>query len=1780
MKKVLLFLGVILIGVFFVLGFNYYKGTFSNFQNDGYVIETKNSSKYYFQNNAEYKVYNTKDLVAFVDNEKKSKSISKASFIHYNDGSVSVFKDAAVVDLSKMDQKSFLYYTVHSGTVFTKAGLDFKVSYLEKQLSFSKFIIKISANKYLVASPTLSVKVGDNEQNVKSGYIELTYFDGNIVKLQNQEIDIQNISSDITINLDTDTVIKVSKKRIYYKDVFKINLGEITIASNDNIEIVKDVNNTRIDKGTKTNQTIVDNNNNNNNNNSNGNNGNGSDNTSTDTKAQSGLNNNSQSSDTEEEEQKVNVVYHQGAFDTVTSGNVDAAEIETTRVVENNAAVKDAEFTITKFDVTANSVSATAEVVDTEAVLTGDLKIKIINAASNEVVYYSQDTSGSNTINVEVATLKPDTNYILIMNRDYEKNSVPYNKDFIQKTFVTSPLGVTVEKEYVKSDEAKFVVKRSSYSRTESVSYQLFDNTIKMDITPYDNVIDFSTDDTNLRELIFDGLAPNHEYNIRFFDFVYVNTKIDSSDSNYNQTFKTLKKRPNIGNTSYSIDKKDSRFIIYLNDMFDSYGGINSYRVDVYDSSTGELIVNKSSKPTSTIEFKIDGNLLKREVNYRAYIYLIFNDNEKEYEIPIGSEEIRVGGIEGPEVRWYPGDDTTFERIVGRVVIKERDVEHNKMINTDESIFVTYQNLSVGADPVTVIYRPGTDYTLVGDTIELNFDKNGMRKNDSYLFTVKAYVDYKDGNGHTLSDISQFIVHTLEPNNISTSNENLTGNSGNNNPFEVNIKLGPESASGNVNLESRTMKSVLVRFYSKIYNQDSPCTAENLCWEKRFYDLIDENTGKYFCESYQSKLKELFFDNYFNVKPATLDINPDDITYGEYYLVVTGAYDYTEYENELPIVSPPIPIRAKSTSGSVINKKVPLDIKKILNEEKTDELNVGTQVGFELTANITAPVRIKSITYNAYNYATGQRVFSKKEISTDGNIVSTIVPITTDRSNPDTTLLRGLNYNFDCVVEYYDLDGNEVDPETSVRSLVYDTNRQDSVLEIYQSNRTSSSITFKYTLKDTDGVIVGSRLKYYKDNSTENAYDITLSPANVDSPNSFVIPRSNFGGGTLHGYVEKRYNESESSERIDVIDYYFTEGLITNLGNVYFSISEGLNKQVIKFIDLTTVQESNIVGADVILSALGHGDTFLKNLSIEKGNVINIDYRDITHLLGKEIGLDVKLYYDTGVYGIDAEQQGNNGYALQRRSDRSYITFVDENDSSIRSFANKINHDFVNKHINATSLDNTLNKEFDYTLANGFFVNPDSEPFSVKVLNTTMGRCSGSCKFQFNEIKPTMSIKSEQGFVTTFDLDATVSGIDRADEESFQIVAKKWLCNNEGCTSKQYLEGKDSVWSLEEFNSAVTTIRNLDISSTYRVYYYWKSAQFGDELKPFYYSTSDSYDYYSQFTTSNDVGLDEVYTSYNGDSVNHKREMQIHFKLNVLDGYNGIKFKIYYKDGPNDIEPFVIPEIPLNRLNNFLDGEEYVYPIDIYTDAEHRLLTKKVYYVDVEPYLAGSSNELKSEKGVKFNFLIPKPKITVSRISDIVDKKFDIRVFMKDSYNALADENHTTYDIYLDQGNGRTYLDSGEVGKTKTYWGVDCSNSAETCNIIIEYEADLLNTKTFNTEKETFTFNISNPISLGTSMIIASSDTSKIRVGFVDSYAITNINSVDYTIYDDQGNLLKSASNYKTVWGTSGAYLYFDLPAALDSPYVFENGKIYTIQMQLYSEDSMVGNVSLEYSKG
>ena len=237
------------------------------------------------------------------------------------------------------------------------------------------------------------------------------------------------------------------------------------------------------------------------------------------------------------------------------------------------------------------------------------------------------------------------------------------------------------------------------------------------------------------------------------------------------------------------------------------------------------------------------------------------------------------------------------------------------------------------------------------------------------------------------------------------------------------------------------------------------------------------------------------------------------------------------------------------------------------------------------------------------------------------------------------------------------------------------------------------------------------------------------------------------------------------------------------------------------------------------------------------------------------------------------------------------------------------------------------------------------------------------------------------------------------------------------------------------------------------------------------------------------------------------------------------------------------------------------------------------------PYVEDSNHNpdyLQGKERVKFNFNIPKPTVTVSRTTDVVDSKFNARVYMKDSYNALGTEENYKYSVYVQEGtNAPVYYVDGIPGTPTNVFDIDCSHSIESCNIIVQYEADLTNTGSYTTLKSTHTITINSSISVGVPMIVydASNDES-IRIGFVNAYQINHSTRVDYTIYDDQGNVIKSASEFSPTWGNSGSYDYFDLPSSLDPGYSFESGKIYNIQLQLYGDTGLAGNVSLEYTKG
>ncbi len=1698
MKKILMIISLVLIVGFFVFGITYYRGVYNDFQYDGYVIETSTNEKQYFLANSKYKVYERDGIAKFNNSDNEEKSISTDTFIHYLDGSASVLSKSAIVDLSEMNKKSFEYYSLYLGSVLTKTGNDYKISYLDKQLTFNEFLLKTSNNKYMIVSPTLKIDVDGKTQDVKSGFIELTFVDGNIVKLQNQEINIQNVPDNVVLSLNADTTINLKNKKIYYKGVEKINLGEITINSDDNIEIVPDENNTIINNGgsktTEANTTSNDN------------------------------GNNTSSSPSK--------IIHQGDFEEVASGIVDAAEIEIEKVVEDNAAIKDAVFNIEEFEVTANSVNAKVGVTDEAAVLTGTLYIKIIKASTNEVVYYEQDNTGSNSIEVEVMSLVPNTNYILIMNRDYVKNNITYNKDFVQKTFVTSSLGVSAEIDYLRTDEVSVNIVKNDYSKVTKLGYKLVDNTIKQEVD--DGEVEFN--DNNSVNLDFLNLESNHNVTLSLFDFVYGNTIINISSDEYNYNYNTLKQKPVISNTSFSVDKKNSKFVVYLNNITDKDSGIKQYRADVYEASTNKYVTSKTSNTNANIEFQIDGTLLNRNTNYRVYTYLIFDDNQIEYEIPIGSETIAVTGVEGPAVTFY-SDNITFERIQGRIVI----LDPNSTINTSEKVYVSYQNLSVGAEPIVVPY----ELSMAGDQGIIEFDRNNLRANDSYLFTVKASVDYHDGNGYTLVDISQFIVQTGMPTNFTVKYNDRTSEF-----MEQSFYVETQLAGANdvsAALEASTMKSIMFKLYSTKYDKATECIPSNECWTKRYYDQnTDDNND------YNSSLKEDYYDTTFKITQDTLGVATNEITYGQYFIEILGAYDYTDYKNELPIIlEEPILISANNATGSVTNKNVPVNVEYIYNEGTYDFLDNNTQIGFNVTANIVANVRTDSIVYRIFDAETNRLVQEKTVVSEDGTVPS----VRFDLSNEHTdSLIRGKEYYFQFTINYtIDSEGKT---EESEESIHYETVKQPAIIEIYQSDRKNGNVEFNYTFKDIDYSVSDSKLYYYKNSSTNNFETIDLVRTN-DTEGTISIP---FTNGTLHAYVKRKLKDSANLDTINLINYYFADEVSqSEIGNIIYTINSGNNLCSIQFTP-TTIQQRNVVGYDITLSN-GSKSVEFKNVVPDTSNKVDILFSDIKKLISPSetdklyITANIKAYYDTGIYGINAQNKGS-GYALQL-TNYSYTKFNNK-------FAfNKDAFDSVNKSVTYSYIhDSSIVQNLTYELENGY-MEFNSNKTSIKVLDSKNATCSENCSFYFSAITPTMEVTRETVGVTTFNFAANISGIEDEYIPNFKIVADTYLCSNDSCSSNELVS---KTWfTLDEFNNSANIIRDLDVNKTYRVYYYWTIND--TDMHEFFFKNTNDSTYYSTFTTKNNIGISNAYAYYRGSYYYNTRELFITYLVSVLEGYDGVDYYMYYIENGVAHEAMTISSDSLNNLILGTTGGRYTKRINI----KHILEAGKTYYIDVRPYYIknGEKKSLVAENGIKFNFTIQKPGVTVSRISDISNNSFSIRVLLKDTYNVLGE--YQTFKVFTESNGVRTEIGQGTSGQAVVFDNVVCSG--DSCDIIVQYKMDRKNLGTYTTTESVHTIALLNDIYIGNASVTSISDTTKIRISFTDSYKLTQANNIVYTIYDEEFNVVSSVDSFTPTWGETSNTVYLDLPENL------QPGS-YTIQLQVYYNTDLVGNASLDYVKG
>jgi len=104
----------IVVIVLFIVGFaTFYKDGSLVFDSDGYIINaTENSSdSYSFASGTKYKT-NLANDISFEDADNKSVSVDSASFVHYNDGSLSFLQNGALLDLDKVNEDYVPFYNI------------------------------------------------------------------------------------------------------------------------------------------------------------------------------------------------------------------------------------------------------------------------------------------------------------------------------------------------------------------------------------------------------------------------------------------------------------------------------------------------------------------------------------------------------------------------------------------------------------------------------------------------------------------------------------------------------------------------------------------------------------------------------------------------------------------------------------------------------------------------------------------------------------------------------------------------------------------------------------------------------------------------------------------------------------------------------------------------------------------------------------------------------------------------------------------------------------------------------------------------------------------------------------------------------------------------------------------------------------------------------------------------------------------------------------------------------------------------------------------------------------------------------------------------------------------------------------------------------------------------------------------------------------------------------------------------------------------------------------
>lgn len=1080
MKKYILFfisIGILLGAILVYNVVNVEESKKETFSESGYILNGSTNRYYFYQDETYTTSYNNQ--IVFYDTEGAKVTLDNSNFIHYTSGNIVALQESVLLDLSKINDNPIVYYDVAANKEIKKISSRYSVKNLDSDLQFEQAIWKISADKYIILANKLKITLNNGMTKDVDGYVEIQYSDNEVVNIYNQEFSYQTISSNSYIELQNGIKLNLGTKIVSQNDQNKMSLEDMVINSNDNVKIVDlkqetnetEETNTTEEENNTTNEVQVAN-------------GETSTSTSSSTSSSSStdsttiISNSTSGGTASDDKNKINIETPNILYEYVTDNESK---------VDETVAVNEPKFKFENMKITAVGVQGNIQITDDNDALSKNdsIDIKIVNNQTGKTVYTDSQSYGTFNIPVDVETLLPNTSYTIITSATYTVSEKTYTKNFIYKTFLTTDIGVKINKESYTNNSLSFNVNFTD-KLVESAQVSLLDSNGNEIINRKQTVKNSGSEEI----ITFDGLSANTDYIVRLSGITYDGIIQEGENWTIDTKCKTLKAKATINNLNYSINKRDGTFTLYIDDVTDNDGSIQNYKYIIYkytqiQDQNGNYILDYDTKniayqrETTNKEITVnvaDENSDSGIVRGQYYGFKVIAstyDNEKYVDV-----ESSICGAFALNGSTFPS--VKFERV-------ESDYPPTEIrgwlyiVDNDSTVTVDSEN------PLTITYSSDVDESVVyvkrtslqnderttdkdgNEVIKIWVDigekgnnKKGLKAETSYTFSVYGTINLKDGNGdYKNTHIGSSIVTTGSYEPLSA---NMTTVESPTNAFTVNLNLEGD----NVAREGLTSVNLMLYEGSGDINNGEYRNWTRTITQNNFTSCLNNVQGQQKVNS----LQELFFDNTLIVTPSFIGGGKESsYTEVNYQVIVTATIDGTTYSNKIPIQATEdnndntgnttytdnksnetysaayIIVKGKGTTVDVPEEYKKLEATAITNGnasrygiQKNSSLDDSTYVGYYLSTKFanTGSLTAKKITYYAWDRngnpvlgENGEQLTKTLDFVNQEKAPSAVFELkegTIDSETDDnkTGLHRGDGYFFSYTVTYQNVDGSEM----------------------------------------------------------------------------------------------------------------------------------------------------------------------------------------------------------------------------------------------------------------------------------------------------------------------------------------------------------------------------------------------------------------------------------------------------------------------------------------------------------------------------------------------------------------------------------------------------------------------------------------------------------------------------------------------------------------------------------------------------------------------------------